>query len=298
MEHLEPRLALSVTVAAADGVLHITGDDAAQKVTIFDAHRGLDTSATVSVDATNNGTVSDPGDLDRVTFPNITTFDIHLAGGDDVVQFQLADNYTGTTKSINVDLGEGNNEFDFISSLGEQIIDSTLTMNITAGSGTDRATLALNNIRSSQLNAALNMGAGNDRVSVFADGDIATSTATVQANLGAGRDRFDANIDLENFDILGAQSALHVTANGGAGNDKLALRAQRTGSPATNEGLFDASLNAGRGNDTLTPDLTSSDFTGPGTTRVQANGGLGTDKLTTPASAPGLSTSSIEQTLA
>ena len=285
VEALEKRMHLSATLKVAGTTLSITGDNGNQIVQIMDDHLPPDRVATVvRIDADGNGSFDDPGDISGQTFTGIEHFAVKLGAGDDDLDFHL-DAYFSVKKTLNADLGNGNNTFSFGFGLSQSLSSSKLTVRLRSGNGNDKATVGLNDLKnSSVLDIRMHLGRGDDTLATNFFGDVADgSMLRLDADLGQGNDTFHSNVDYESFDIFGPSRAI-LDIDGGSGSDTFAITAgnPEMGDTAHTDGEWGINLKGGSGDDTITVDLPSADFAG--SVYLHEVGGSGKDTHSMPRS--------------
>jgi hypothetical protein len=336
LEVLESRCTPAVIVntgvdAGGASFLQILGDRKDQTLLIEDDGGSSGTStAKVFLDANSNGILTDPGDVNGVTFDNIEVFDIHLAGGSDHFTFHVTGDYHGVHKTVIADLGSGNNDFTFTtntSDIGHSILggsrvaldvlggnqndftpvhfdaisDSAVSVYESLGGGADvgprvhhvttPSSISFNGtVDNSSLDTWVDLGPGGNLFAFTLGGDVGNSSpadvsvnllggpnadqvitnltgnvntasiVNVNVQLGDGNDRFTGVFDLAHFDVTNTSGAVaggtvHLTVNGGAGNDTLLVTRGDASGPATLDGWLDLNLNGGAGNDTIGVDF-------------------------------------------
>lgn len=163
IECLESRIAPAVIFQVGDfdgdGIAHdvfIKGSSAKERIIILDSSAGT----SIGIDADGNGDLTGPKDkaLTPVGF-SVQQFEINLAGGNDSVQVTLSGNYT-SAKSFIVNLGPGNNEFQFLAN-GKSILSGGLRMDVTGGAGNDYLDLKFGTIQAS-VDITASLGGGVD----------------------------------------------------------------------------------------------------------------------------------------
>ena len=228
LEALEDRCLPAGIFTQLGGLLLITGTSGPDDIRIGDAGTGQ-----ISV---LSGLQTNPQ-----IFNNVTRIRVRTLGGNDSVHYDLLGT-ANTPRSINVDLGAGNDRF--VAFLNGNAL----------GAGAD-------------YRLAVNGGAGDDRLRFDTGNDPNRTTVAQLSNglsfpfaqnsvNGAGPPR--ANID------LGA--ALRLALNGGSGNDTITVNYEGTlaGSPSPTATPFPTGL-----------------LTNPGTLTVLTSGGSGDDVIAT-----------------
>lgn len=245
---LEDRVLPSITIVEVPDLanpgfiqLRITGNDAAQSLTITDNQGGLNQ---IGIDATAtpllqrifvrnpNGTLiytvltSNATGLTSTTalFANVDALTINLNGGNDEVTYNLTGFNTGAqTRTVSVNMGAGNDTFTVNSS--QEIKDANLTINYLGGTGNDVANYTFAGIDNSHVTLTGDAGFGNDSVTMTFTGQPASINQTqvvaltngsvvIDAmSLGAGGDTATVNV---NGDII-LGSSLSNSFNLGGG---------------------------------------------------------------------------------
>src|SRR5262249_2550532 len=105
---------------------------------------------------------------------------------------------------------------------------------------------------------------GSERVDIQGDvsgdnvafnfGHLHAGRAVYTVDLGAGNDNFAANFDLGNF-ALSLTQPLHLTVNGGPGNDTITVGRNGTTGPAPIGNVFELDLDGNAGNDVINVDF-------------------------------------------
>lgn len=255
VEALENRLCLDCTIAADDGKLTITGDDAAN---------------TVSITHDGNGNVAVVCDGDAaVNFSGIKEIEIDTLGGNDSVNLTV----TGELKKkleVEMDLGDG----DDTSSMLFGAIAAKLALEADLGAGNDTLSVNLDQqIKSKgQVRMEVTGGDGNDTWNLSAN-EVRTK-AKLQAQFDGG----NGDDVLQTFlgDPIDAKAHVQIQASGGAGNDALTVDATTfgTGANIAAGAKLQVQLDGGAGTDTLN---VSHDGNVAGDLKIHVSGGADND---------------------
>ncbi len=126
LEALEDRNLLSCSVVVNNGILTITGDSAANTVTITDKGTGAPGNVKVVCDGVPTNVM-----------PAIKGIKVNTLDGLDSVRYQLAGNLqAGVAQNVLVNLGSGNDNFvSFFSAPGGLLNNSSLGLNVKGGVG-------------------------------------------------------------------------------------------------------------------------------------------------------------------
>jgi hypothetical protein len=214
VEQLEDRCVPACTITqtgvAPNVVLTITGDDAANNVQISD-------------DGAGNITLACDGVISPVV-PGVKDIVVTTKKGNDVVFYNLAgDLQAAQTRSVVVDLGDGN-DFFLAQATNNADINGTasLSFDIRGKLGNDNIRFKLNEDFDVNTDGTLNIfvagNDGKDRISLVQLGAI-DGVCNVALNGNGGRDRVGASFNLD----TGSSGAVNATVNGQADNDLLTL---------------------------------------------------------------------------
>jgi len=146
LESLDARVLLSVTIQANGPQIQVSGDNAADVVSVTDNGQGR-------VSVTANGRTS--------TFGGISEIDVQTGGGNDNVSYQL----TGSTTSqhrFKIDLGSGDDTAD-VTANGIRL-GADAEIEVDGGSGNDTITANAAVEADGQFRFRLTGGEGNDVV--------------------------------------------------------------------------------------------------------------------------------------
>jgi hypothetical protein len=232
VESLEGRRVPAVVVQPVGDTLQIIGDDAPNTVTISQTDDGY------SVDVLNEQSYSSTywGPKNRLV--------IDLKGGSDTLKYAFG-KYDrpdlGTTKTLNINLGAGNDvvQLDFgqgPSIYCDRIIKAPLSIVLEGGEGNDQLSAEFTRFRQGTLDFLANMGTGDDQASVRMEGDV-TNQSRINVKLNGQEDRDNLFLEtlnpspLEGGDGIfqqGTDSPIDLRLRGGDGNDT--VRANLDGS--------------------------------------------------------------------
>jgi hypothetical protein len=256
LESLNDRTLPSVTVLQSGATLTIRGDASANDVQIHDD--GTAAGVTVTVDGVDQTLSGDA--VDKVV--------VLTGSGDDTVSYPLTGDYAGTTRTVCVGLGNGDDTFT--ADVGHAIgVDSSLTLRVFGGNGKDNLSAAGTGSVAGTLDVQLYGQNGIDVISFDYTGDV-TGSLKVKVYGGNGTD------DLS-FHYAGVvDGTLDVAAAGGNGPDTV----HGDLSVAGGAGSVKARVYGGNGKDDLTLSL-AVDPTATPTLDVSVCSGLGKDTVTT-----------------
>jgi hypothetical protein len=267
LEALEDRrlLACSVT-ASASGTLTIGGDNAANTVLITD--NGSDAPGNVTV--TCDGTAMTPAVA-------VHAIRISTRGGNDVVGYTLTGPLSGSSRSVRVDLGTGDDSWT-ANLAGGLVNGSSWGATVSGSTGNDMLQALVSGGVSGGSAVAFNYsgGTGNDRLTGQVGTNLADGSSLVFGASGSTGN--DTIAEAFSGQLLGGSQAL-FSASGGTGNDAI----QGTfGGDVFDGSLLRFSADGGVGND-LVALATSGNLNLHGGSSMQANlyGGDGTDQVFT-----------------
>jgi len=202
LESLNDRTVPSVTVVQDGGTLTVTGDAHANDVQIHDD--GTAAGLTVTVDG-----------VDQVlSGADVTNVVIKTQSGWDTVSYTLTNDYVGTTRTVDVWLGNGNDTFT--ADLGHAIdAASSLTLQVHGGNGKDDLSVTGAGGVAGTLDVQLYGQNGMDVISFDYTGDV-TGTVRWTAEGGNGKD----DVSLHYAGVL--DGTLELNVKGGNGMDHVA----------------------------------------------------------------------------
>lgn len=188
--------------------------------------------------------------------------------------------------SVRFDLGAGND----LGTVAFGNIDQAAAVDVAAdlGEGANAATVDLSGVGKfdrANVTVSVATGAGADNVALNLHDDVGggalASALLVNVNLGGGNDAFVAGLDYEgnNFRVDN-NSVAAITANGGAGHDKLFVQGVGANGAVRIDqgGLLDINLRGGAGNDAVRVNLGKPGALFlEGTVRAVIDGGAGND---------------------
>lgn len=272
-EALEDRHLLAITTQLLDGgaTLRIVGDSTSESVVIAqdDYHN------TITVSWSNSSPVLNtdlPQPVQTFQSSSITKVVVELNGGNDQLQYHLSSDSLDWIKTINVDLGSGNDTafFDFGGLLynimdgvvippvgllgGEDPIppydpepanlNVNLRIDVNGGNGNDTVDAIFGNVNS-KLSYRLNGGAGQDSLSSTLAGHVNTGrVANFDLSGGDGKDTLYTYLGQEGV----AQGGnISVFQRGGNGDDIMSVQGYNT----VIHGRVAIRQFGGNGNDTI-----------------------------------------------
>jgi hypothetical protein len=219
-----------------------------------------------------------------------------------------ANNTISANSSIVIDLFGGPNLDTVTIDFGAATLtNSALLVYADLGTGSDRLTVHAPQATASKVDVETSLGPGDNRVvfdsagavsasnlrleveggdnALYTRDNVSTSFAStldnasrvyVNANLRDGDDIFKGTFPVNTFQSLnGSETRVRVSGNGG--NDFLSVSDGAQAGPATVDGLVEAVLRGGPGNDLL--DVNWTGLTGSGTLRVREHGGISVDRV-------------------
>ena len=209
--------------------------------------------------------------------------------------------------SLAVDLlGGPNLDTIAIDMSGATLDDSALLVYGDLGSGSDNFTVKAPQATNSRVDVDVALGTGNNVASLVADkpfsgstfrtdlegGDMDINTDAVSSRLAAtfdnasrvvynaylrnGADTYDGAFDVSALKVLNGSDA-RFRVDGGPGNDALTVSDGGTAGAAQNDGVVEAFLRGGPGQDVVTLDWYG--MTGTGTFRYRGHGGINADSV-------------------
>jgi hypothetical protein len=220
-EMLETRLALAVAVTTGDfdgnGTLdiRILGDAAGQRVLLDDNESSL----TLSIDANGDGDFTDAGDRNQEVINGIfETFDIQLGEGSDSFTFNApTTDYTGATKSLVVDLGKQADHFLFNAGVGRDLINSSITIDVAAGGGSDHVSADFGTVSGSAVSFSFDLLGGNDGGNLSFLGNITGgSVLDIHGDLGVKDNFYTTQLGSSGSPIKINNSSLSLDLTGGS----------------------------------------------------------------------------------
>jgi hypothetical protein len=233
LEPLHDRTVPSVSVVQTGGTLTVNGDQHVNTVEIKDD--GTPDGLTVTMDGVNY----------PVTGP-VTTVVINTRGGADTVSYDLTGDYVGTTRTVEVFLGNGNDTFT--ADLGHGIdAASTLALQVNGGNGKDNLSVtgAGGGPVAGTLSVQLNGGNGMDAISFGYAAEV-DGSLMLTADGGNGKDTITGDV------TAAADSTGSVLAQVKGGNGKDDVGLSVTGDGLSGLSSLDATVDGGHGKDTVT----------------------------------------------
>jgi hypothetical protein len=259
LETLESRWcpsAASITVQGSTMI--IKGDALADLITIRDDGDG-GVSASVTSAA---GRVTGSGS-------HITSIEVYGGKGSDMVDFALT-NTLATNLALDVHLGAGNDQANL--NFADGVRDSNLKVDVDGGKGSDQVSAVLGDVADSSVNFSSCLGRGNDSLNLGFKGEV-TGDSRVDVDLNGGKGSDSIHVNADGL-YIGARSKVSIAENGGAGNDDLGLTYD-----GVLKGTLSVKLNGGKGNDSVTANITAREDS-TGTLNAVEHGGRGNDNLT------------------
>jgi hypothetical protein len=175
-----------------------------------------------------------------------------LGAGNDTMVVKAPGLGGGGFLSVDAALGLGTNSFTYTDGFGAT--DSTARIDVQGDAGVDMVTMNFAHASDARL--------------------------LLTADLGAGNDKFFGNFDLANTSVP-VNQPLHLTVNGGLGNDTITVGRNGTTGPAVAGNMVELDLNGGAGNDIITVDFGGGgfQFSALGGERLRIDGGNGVDLI-------------------
>lgn len=257
----------------------------------------------------NLNNVQNSTDVFKTFTTPFETFDVDLGAGDDTLEYYAVSSFDFMTRALNLDTGSGNDKL-IVDASGENngAYSSSIQADFDLDSGNDTASIKMGAVDNSLFRLNLDGASGNDTISIFVQGDIATASVDVDVNLGTGRNKLDiaspATISGgSNFfvDVQGGgagseydhvttafsndvqNSRLMVTANLQGGNDSFINNVDLQGFDVRDRALVRFAINGGDGNDTIglsrNGTVGFADIDPGGMLEIRLSGGNGNDNV-------------------
>ena len=229
LESLTDRITPAVTVTTGDdGVVTVRCDQWANDVDITDNGAA---GVTVTVDG-----------VDQEIPTDVTTLKVYTRAGHDTVDFALGENVTGTTRTVEVWLGNGHDTFtaDLAGGLDAA---SDLTLKVDGGNGKDTLTAVGGGAVAGNLTVEFKGNNGMDNLSYEFAGTV-TGVFDLTLHGGNGVDTIRGNLDVQ----AGSTGTVTAEVLGRNGKDDLGLWVTGDGvAGLSTESLF--SIHGGNGRD-------------------------------------------------
>jgi hypothetical protein len=267
VENLETRLVPAVGYRILDlnsnGMpdLQIIGNDKKQIIRIIDDPAANKTL--LSIDKNGDGDFTDPGEIqNELLATGFDVIDIRLKGGQDRLEYTAISDFTGTTRDLRFNLGDGTDivTFKMDSTIG---LGTNFKATVNLGDGNDRFTgnFVINGFHvAGQAEIDVRGGAGNDLITLTRtnpddlDEDTILGPTSVTGLLAfnidgeLGHDQTMIDFGVANgLELLGA-GKLQLRANGGVGNDSTLVTFRNT---SGSDGAYDVQLLGDKGKDLL-----------------------------------------------
>lgn len=208
IETLETRVAPAVLFKIVDlrgdglaNDLMVKGGGGKEIVSIVDG-----TTTVLSIDGNADGDLTDPGDVNAMDLGiSVRTFLVDMGGGNDTFNFATAANFTynDADKSVNVNLGAGNNILSV--NVPRITAGSDIRFDIQGGVANDYFNFAFQRVVDSrltisgrflggadaQLDASGKQVIGRSRIAFAGNDDISNSSVHVDLDLGKGSNNFE-----------------------------------------------------------------------------------------------------------
>jgi hypothetical protein len=213
VEPLEPRQLFAVTVAPIwPDTLILTGDAANDAINIYDNGSGLIQGS--ATDAVGGMTPFGP-------FPNIRRIVVNTGAGSDRVFYNLyGDNLAGGATFLNVDLGDGDDVFQFYAANDIDMgPNAYLDVKVRGGAGKDYLWALYRGELDGQMNINMDGGDGDDRLITDVKFDPGSTGAFLAGSFGGkGNDAIDLLVRKSNpFD----PTFINALASGGDDTDQI-----------------------------------------------------------------------------
>lgn len=284
-----------------DDVL-IVGDARNSTISVLDSG----TSYVVSIDWNSDGRLDvDPAEATAEIDSDSFVVEARLGGGNDKFTYHQGATLVAAARTLVVDLGAGNDEFHWLNTGGDVTAGSRVGLDVTAGAGADRGTIAFDRVADSVVSVSTDWGTGAD-VSTLAVGAFAAGAVDVATDLGGGTNSYAAAFDVigggdtalldvavvgggqadavsvafQNYVAHGSRAG--VVADLGAGNDTFAVAFKRGGFLVFDNSQVTVAARGGLGNDTLSAGTTGSGLcqvVSGGLLSVALDGGAGRDTV-------------------
>ena len=228
LESLTDRITPAVTVTTGDdGVVTVRCDQRANDVEITDNGAA---GVTVTVDGVEQEIPTD-----------VTTLKVYTRAGHDTVDFTLGEGVTGTTRTVEVWLGNGHDTFaaDLPGGLDAS---SDLTLRVDGGNGKDALSATAGGAVAGGLTVEFKGNNGTDNLSFEFAGTV-TGTVDLTLHGGNGVDTIRGNLDVQ----AGSTGSVTAEVLGRNGKDDLGLWV--TGAGVGELSATDLTIHGGNGRD-------------------------------------------------
>lgn len=224
-DRIVPAVVLTQLDLDGDGAtddIRIVGDGQNSKITITD--NGAN-QVQIQIDANGDGDYADyaRGDLSSMfSFTGDSLMlEAQLKGGHDSLDYIAAGNFSASTRTAVVDLGSGNDTFNWNLGTNDVLNTSRISLDVTAGTGHDTIGVNFDEIRKSQVSIKVDAGSGNDKYDVDFERIDDGASVDIHTELGAGLNVHNADLQEVGF---GDKGAVDMVIVGGNQTDTIELR--------------------------------------------------------------------------
>lgn len=204
VEPLNDRITPTVTVTPGDdGLVTVRCDQRANDVQITDNGAA---GITLTVDG-----------VDQTLPTDVTTLKVYTRAGDDTVHYALGAGVTGTTRTVEVFLGNGHDTFT-ANLAGGLDANSNLTLRVDGGNGKDTLSAIGGGAVAGNLTVEFKGNNGKDNLSYEFAGTV-TGTMDLTLHGGNGWDTIRGNLDVQ----AGSTGTVTAEVLGRNGKDDLGL---------------------------------------------------------------------------
>jgi hypothetical protein len=232
--------------------IRIVGDNAINKVSIQDNAAGV---LTVSIDANGDGDFTDVGEKNGVNYlysGNSVVFDVNLAANNDSFAYTLTNNVSAGMRTFAVDLGLGNDTFNFDATGKNFLAGSRLNLDVVGQAGIDTANINVGQVFASQASVQLDLGLGNDTSTVTFGRLDNKAVLDLDASLGVGTNSMTVDLSQIGF---GDQANANVNITGGTGADTVTVNLHDDVGDGTKASALLINVALSDGNDSFTANM-------------------------------------------
>ncbi|HJZ92108.1 MAG TPA: hypothetical protein VKE40_14630, partial [Gemmataceae bacterium] len=165
--------------------IRIVGDLRNNKITIHDNGQA---SVEIQVDGNGDGDTLDAGDLfQSFNFTNDSlVLEVNLGGGNDSFQYFVDQNFDASARTLAVNLGAGNDAFVWQMNNHQVGPQSRIALDVTAGGGADKVNVTFDKVMTSVASVHADLGAGVDTYDLAFGRIDNKASVDVDTELGAG----------------------------------------------------------------------------------------------------------------
>ncbi|MFO0825581.1 MAG: hypothetical protein U0792_21075 [Gemmataceae bacterium] len=232
--------------------IRIVGDNAINKVSIQDNAAGV---LTISIDANGDGDFIDVGEKNAVDYlysGNSVVFDVNLAANNDSFTYTLTNNVSAGMRTLGVDLGLGNDTFNFDATGKNFLAGSRLNLDVVGQAGIDIANINVGQVFASQASVQLDLGLGNDTSAVAFGRLDNKAVLDLDASLGVGTNSMTVDLSQIGFSD---QANANVNITGGTGVDTVTVNLHDDVGDGTKASALLINVALSDGNDSFTANM-------------------------------------------